>query len=74
MFAEDVDLLLGKMFGPMLDGAARSPAEFEDLASSLFTAMKAGGKIGFERVDWSMGIRLKPRCTPAKCIGSRRPC
>ncbi|HEX3417274.1 MAG TPA: class I SAM-dependent DNA methyltransferase [Stellaceae bacterium] len=39
----------------MLDGAARSPAEFEDLASSLFTAMKAGGKIGFERVDWFNG-------------------
>jgi hypothetical protein len=28
MFAEDVDLLPGKMFGRMLDSAARSPGEF----------------------------------------------
>ena len=55
MFAEDVDLLPGKMFGRMLDGAARSPGEFEALASSLFAAMRAGGRIGFERVDWFNG-------------------
>jgi type II restriction/modification system DNA methylase subunit YeeA len=55
MFAEDVDLLPGKMFGRMLDGAARSPGEFEVLASSLFAAMRAGGRIGFERVDWFNG-------------------
>jgi type II restriction/modification system DNA methylase subunit YeeA len=55
MFAEDVDLLPGKMFGRMLDGAARSPGEFEALASSLFAAMRAGGRVGFERVDWFNG-------------------
>src|SRR6266446_3177847 len=55
MFAEDVDLLPGKMFGRMLDGAARSPGDFEALASSLFAAMRAGGRIGFERVDWFNG-------------------
>ena len=55
MFAEDVDLLPGKMFGRMLDSAARSPDEFEALASSLFAAMRAGGRIGFERVDWFNG-------------------
>ena len=55
MFAEDVDLLPGKMFGRMLDGAMRSPGEFETLASSLFSAMRAGGRIGFERVDWFNG-------------------
>jgi type II restriction/modification system DNA methylase subunit YeeA len=55
MFAEDVDLLPGKMFGRMLDGAARSPGEFEALASSLFAAMREGGRIGFERVDWFNG-------------------
>jgi type II restriction/modification system DNA methylase subunit YeeA len=55
MFAEDVDLLPGKMFGRMLDGAARSPGEFEALASSLFAAMRAGGRIGFARVDWFNG-------------------
>jgi hypothetical protein len=55
MFAEDVDLLPGKMFVRMLAGAARSPGEFETLASSLFAAMRAGGRIGFERVDWFNG-------------------
>ena len=55
MFAEDVDLLPGKMFGRMLDSAGRSPDEFEALASSLFAAMRAGGRIGFERVDWFNG-------------------
>jgi type II restriction/modification system DNA methylase subunit YeeA len=55
MFAEDVDLLPGKMFGRMLDGAARSAGEFEALASSLFAAMREGGLIGFERVDWFNG-------------------
>ncbi len=55
MFAEDVDLLPGKMFGRMLDGAAHSPGEFEALASSLFAAMREGGRIGFERVDWFNG-------------------
>jgi type II restriction/modification system DNA methylase subunit YeeA len=55
MFAEDVDLLPGKMFGRMLDSTARSPSEFEALASSLFAAMRAGGRIGFERVDWFNG-------------------
>ena len=55
MFAEDVDLLPGKMFGRMLDSVARSPGEFEALASSLFAAMQGGGKIGFERVAWFNG-------------------
>ncbi len=45
MFAEDVDLLPGKMFGRMLDGPARSPIDFEALASSLFAAMRAGGRV-----------------------------
>jgi type II restriction/modification system DNA methylase subunit YeeA len=55
MFAEDVDLLPGKMFGRMLESAARSPGEFEALAASLFAAMRAGGRIGFERVNWFNG-------------------
>ncbi len=55
MFAEDVDLLPGKMFDRMLDSVARSRGEFEALASSLFAAMQGGGKIGFERVAWFNG-------------------
>jgi len=55
MFAEDVELLPGKMFGRMLDNAAASPDDFGALASSLFAAMREGGRIGFERVDWFNG-------------------
>ena len=55
MFAEDVDLPPGKMFGRMLDNAVRAPGEFEKLASSLFAAMRDGGQVGFDRVDWFNG-------------------
>lgn len=55
MFAEDVDLLPGKMFGRMLDSVARSPDEFEARASLLFAAMREGGWVGFDRVAWFNG-------------------
>ena len=55
MFAEDVDLLPSAMFVRMLEAAKQSPNEFQQLASSLFTTMKDGGLIGFERIDWFNG-------------------
>lgn len=55
MFAEDVDLLPRKMFMRMLEAAKQTPDEFEKLASSLFAAMKDGGLVGFERIDWFNG-------------------
>jgi type II restriction/modification system DNA methylase subunit YeeA len=55
MFAEDVELLPNKMFRRMLEHALRRPEEFEALASDLFRAMKAGGRIGFEHVAWFNG-------------------
>ena len=55
MFAEDVELLPRKMFLRMLQAAKLSPSEFQKLASSLFGAMKDGGLIGFERIDWFNG-------------------
>ena len=55
MFAEDVDLLPEKMFVRMLDAAKRVPREFQKLASSLFAAMKDGGLVGFERIEWFNG-------------------
>lgn len=51
MFAEDVELLPGRMFLRMLQAAKLTPGEFQKLASSLFGAMKDGGLIGFERID-----------------------
>lgn len=55
MFAEDVGLLPNKMFSRMLDQARQAPAEFAELAGSLFGAMLKGGRVGFERVEWFNG-------------------
>ncbi len=55
MFAEEVELLPAKMFTRMLEAAKQTPREFQTLASSLFAAMKNGGLIGFERIEWFNG-------------------
>ena len=55
MFAEDADLLPNKMFVRMLEAAKAAPHEFEGLASTLFAAMKDGGLVGFERIEWFNG-------------------
>ena len=55
MFAEDVDLLPNKMFQRMLEHCRHNPGDFEAHAKTLFAAMRAGGMVGFERVDWFNG-------------------
>jgi type II restriction/modification system DNA methylase subunit YeeA len=55
MFAEDVKLLPDTMFTRMLDRAIEDPTEFEDFARDLFTAMRKGGRVGFEKVAWFNG-------------------
>ena len=55
MFAEDVRLLPNRMFEKMLAVADRNPAEFALHAKTLFGAMKSGGMVGFEKVDWFNG-------------------
>ncbi len=55
MFAEDVDLLPNKMFKRMLEHTIARPHELQTMASELFRAMKAGGRIGFEQVAWFNG-------------------
>jgi type II restriction/modification system DNA methylase subunit YeeA len=55
MFAEDVELLPNKMFERMLRHCEQKPADFEQHARMLFGAMKAGGMVGFEKVDWFNG-------------------
>ena len=55
MFAEDADLLPNRMFARMLEAAKRTPLEFERLASTLFSAMKGGGLVGFEQIEWFNG-------------------
>jgi hypothetical protein len=55
MFAEWTDLLRGKMFTRMLTAARTRPEDFQRHASTLFAAMKDGGLVGFESVDWFNG-------------------
>jgi type II restriction/modification system DNA methylase subunit YeeA len=55
MFAEDVNLLPNKMFQRMLEGCAAAPENFELHAKTLFGAMRSGGMVGFEKVDWFNG-------------------
>src|SRR4051812_20404026 len=55
MFAEDADLLPKKMFLRMLEAAKADPSQFQRHASTLFTAMKDGGLVGFEPIEWFNG-------------------
>lgn len=55
MFAEDVKLLPDNMFTRMLERALEHPSEFGSFAGDLFTAMKSGGRVGFEKVEWFNG-------------------
>ncbi|WP_300013574.1 DNA methyltransferase [uncultured Roseobacter sp.] len=55
MFAEDVELLPNKMFERMIKTARPKPATFATHAKALFGAMKTGGLVGFETVEWFNG-------------------
>src|SRR4051794_9230718 len=55
MFAEDVNLLPNKLFERMLEAAQANPDSFQNMASMLFAAMRTGGFVGFEHVEWFNG-------------------
>lgn len=55
MFAEDVQLLPDRMFQRMLDASRVAPERFSGHARTLFAAMKSGGMVGFEKVEWFNG-------------------
>lgn len=55
MFAEDAELLPNKMLLRMLEAARTEPAQFQRHASTLFAAMKQGGLVGFENIEWFNG-------------------
>ncbi len=55
MFAEDVGLLPGKIFQRMLEASRSDAAQFAGYATTLFAAMKSGGVVGFEKVEWFNG-------------------
>jgi hypothetical protein len=55
MFAEDVGLLPNHMFKRMLEASLADPESFQVHSRQLFAAMRAGGPVGFERVEWFNG-------------------
>lgn len=55
MFAEDVELLPNKMFERMIKAARPQPDTFATHAKTLFSAMRTGGLVGFEKVEWFNG-------------------
>ena len=55
MFAEDVGLLPNKMFQRLLEACAGNPTNFQKHAPVLFEAMRQGGSVGFEKVEWFNG-------------------
>ena len=55
MFAEDVELLPNKMFQRMLEACEHKPEQFGSMAETLFAAMRTGGLVGFEQVEWFNG-------------------
>ena len=56
MFAEDVDLLPGKLFKRMLAASADDPDSFVDNAKKLFKAMaEPNGRLDFTRIEWFNG-------------------
>jgi type II restriction/modification system DNA methylase subunit YeeA len=55
MFAEDVQLLPEKMFERMIAASRPKPETFATHARTLFAAMREGGAVGFEAVEWFNG-------------------
>lgn len=55
MFAEDVGLLPNRMFTRMLEASRLDASQFAGHAATLFSAMKSGGMVGFEKVEWFNG-------------------
>ncbi|WP_417478055.1 class I SAM-dependent DNA methyltransferase [Maricaulis sp.] len=55
MFAEDVRLLPDNIFTKMLERAKSRPEDFTAYAKSLFEAMRTGGMVGFDHIDWFNG-------------------
>ncbi|HLY46360.1 MAG TPA: class I SAM-dependent DNA methyltransferase [Stellaceae bacterium] len=56
LFAEDIDLLPGRVFADILDEAAKRPSDFEPMLRDLFRAMaNPHGRFGTVAVPWFNG-------------------
>ncbi|MDP9475859.1 MAG: hypothetical protein M3R38_09255 [Actinomycetota bacterium] len=50
LFAEDVGLLPGGLFGRLIDRSLRDPGGFAERAKELFGAMASGGEVGYQEI------------------------
>ena len=56
MFAEDVDLLPDRYFSKMIDRCTgKNDHLFAGYAAKLFAAMRIGGEVGFDKIEWFNG-------------------
>lgn len=55
MFAESVGLLRDRLFSRLLDNTVHRSERFAAKAAELFEAMRTGGEVGFEEVQWFNG-------------------
>ncbi len=56
MFAEDVNLLPAAYFTGMIDRCTgRNDRLFKGYAATLFAAMRSGGHVGFDKIEWFNG-------------------
>lgn len=51
LFSEDVGLLPKEHFRKLLEYSAGEPDAFPELIAELFTAMRDGGRVGYQRID-----------------------
>ena len=55
LFAEDIELLPGKMFSRLLTAGLTAPERLDKMLHDLFGAMATGGLLGIEEIDWFNG-------------------
>ena len=55
LFAEDARLLPDHVFSRVIDAGMDNPEEFPAMTAELFSAMRAGGRFGTQRIGWFNG-------------------
>ncbi len=55
LFAEDIDLLPGRLFSRLLHAGQQNPAHLESMLGTLFGTMAQGGLMGVDPIDWFNG-------------------
>ncbi|MFP4062837.1 MAG: class I SAM-dependent DNA methyltransferase, partial [Halochromatium sp.] len=55
LFAEDIDLLPGRLFSRLLHAGQQNPVHLESMLGTLFGTMAQGGLMGVDAIDWFNG-------------------